>query len=54
MFTKTQKLLPRRIGAAIVHNHNFVRDILQSQLEVQVFHGGSDAAFLVMGRNYYA
>jgi hypothetical protein len=54
VFAKTQKLVPRSIGAAIIHHHNLVWNILQSQLEVQVFDSGSNAALLVMGRNYNA
>jgi hypothetical protein len=46
--------VPRSIGAAIIHHHNLVWNILQSQLEVQVFDSGSNAALLVMGRNYNA
>lgn len=52
VFAKTQKLLPRSIGAAIIHHHNLVWNILQSQFEVQVFHCGSNAALFVMGRDY--
>ena len=51
-FAKTRKLLPHSIGAAIIRRHNLVWNILQSQFEVQVFHCGSNAALLVMGRNY--
>jgi hypothetical protein len=39
--------VPRRIGAAIVDDHDFVRNLLQAQFEVKVLDGGSDAALFV-------
>ena len=39
--------LPGAVGGAVVDDDDFVRDAAKFQLEVKVFNGGRDAAFLV-------
>jgi hypothetical protein len=38
---------PGGVAAAVVHGHDFVLDIVQPQLDVQVFHGRGRCAFFV-------
>jgi hypothetical protein len=38
------------VGAAVVDHDDFVRDLVQPQLEVKMFDRGGDAPLLIAGR----
>ena len=44
---------PGGVRAAIVHDHDFVGNLLQAQFEMEVLNGGGDTAFFVAGRNHH-
>jgi len=43
--------LPGSIGAAVVHHHDFMRNVAQAQLQVEVFHGRAKAALFIARGN---
>src|SRR5262249_47004295 len=45
--------LPRPIGAAVIHHHNFVRHTPQPQFHVKMLHRRADAAFLIPRRDHH-
>lgn len=44
---------PSGVRAAIVHDHDSVANLLQAQFKMEVFNGGADTAFFVLGRNHH-
>jgi hypothetical protein len=45
--------LPGGIGAAVIHHHNFVRDILQAQFQMQMLDGRSNTTLFIPGGDYH-
>ncbi len=45
------KQRPRPVRAAIIHHDDLVRHLVKAQFDMEMLHGGANAAFLILGRD---
>jgi hypothetical protein len=50
-FSHFLKKTPGRIRASVVYDNDFMRDIVQAKLHMQVLNGRANAALFILGRN---